>query len=63
MSRRASDRSSQAEGARKPAPGNAVPATRKPYLQPALQSYGKLVDVTGFGGSQVLDSGIGNLQT
>lgn len=62
MSRRASERSSQAEGARKPAPGTAAPASRKPYLQPALQPYGKLVDVTGFGGSQLNDSGVGSLQ-
>ena len=30
---------------------------RKPYLRPALQSYGSLVDLTRFGGSQVVDSG------
>ena len=34
----------------------------KPYSRPSLQSYGRLVDVTRFGGSLVLDSG-GNLQT
>ena len=36
-------------------------APKKPYLRPALQSYGSLVDVTHFGGSQMIDSG-GNLQ-
>lgn len=30
---------------------------RRPYVRPVLQSYGALVDVTGFGGSQLLDSG------
>lgn len=39
----------------------AGPDRKRPYSQPALQSYGSLVDVTRFGGSQLLDSG-SNLQ-
>ena len=35
--------------------------TRKAYSRPVLQCYGKLVDVTLFGGSQFVDSGsLGN---
>ncbi len=44
-----------AVGERKSAPA------KKPYLRPSLECYGGLVDVTQFGGSQVVDSGIGNL--
>ena len=38
-------------------------AERKRYHKPALESYGRVVDRTRFGGSQAIDSGIGNLQT
>ncbi|HUP41614.1 MAG TPA: hypothetical protein VM599_00235 [Thermoanaerobaculia bacterium] len=31
----------------------------KPYRRPRLVSYGRLTDVTQFGGSQVVDSGAG----
>jgi len=36
-------------------------ATRppKPYRRPRLVAYGRLTDVTQFGGSQVVDSGSG----
>jgi hypothetical protein len=49
----AADRASAALG-----PG---PATRppKPYRRPRLVAYGRLTDVTQFGGSQVVDSGAG----
>lgn len=32
---------------------------RRRYQQPSLRAYGKLVDVTRFGGSVVVDSGFG----
>lgn len=37
---------------------------RKPYRPPRLVTYGRLTDLTRFGGSQTLDSGgdLGNLQ-
>lgn len=43
-------------------PASAGKAAARQYERPALQSYGRLVDVTGFGGSQIVDSGVGNLQ-
>ena len=61
MSRRSSDRASQPEGAKESIRETAAPAAPKPYLRPVLQSYGKLVDVTRFGGSVVSDSGVGSL--
>lgn len=38
--------------------------TSKPYRSPRLVSYGRLTQVTQFGGSQILDSGgnLGNLE-
>lgn len=33
------------------------PRPRKPYRRPRLAAYGRLTDVTRFGGSQVVDSG------
>jgi hypothetical protein len=38
-----------------------ISATRppKPYRRPRLVAYGRLTDVTQFGGSQVVDSGAG----
>lgn len=32
---------------------------RRRYQRPSLRAYGRLVDVTRFGGSQVVDSGFG----
>ena len=33
------------------------PQSRRPYIRPRLVAYGRLTDVTRFGGSQVVDSG------
>lgn len=40
------------------------PSSPKPYRSPRLVSYGRLTEVTQFGGSQITDSGnnLGNLQ-
>ena len=35
---------------------------KRSYLRPALRKYGRLVDVTRFGGSQIVDSGMGTLR-
>ena len=53
-------------GDRRPAPA-APPAAaraRRPYRTPRVIRYGRLAELTGFGGSQVVDSGnnLGNLQ-
>lgn len=61
MVRTSKDTSSSADATPELARGVASAAARKPYLRPTLQSYGKLVDVTHFGGSQLLDSAA-NLQ-
>lgn len=48
-------------GDRAAAASRAPSATQppKPYRRPRLVSYGRLTDVTQFGGSQVVDSGSG----
>lgn len=61
-------RAGRARGAADPssAPSGPAPAkrSRKPYRRPRLVSYGRLAELTQFGGSQVVDSGnnLGNLQ-
>lgn len=42
----------------------ARPRSRRPYHPPRLVAYGRLTEMTRFGGSQTLDSGsnLGNLQ-
>lgn len=53
-------------GDRVSTPDGPAPETRspKPYRTPRLVSYGRLAELTEFGGSQVVDSGnnLGNLQ-
>lgn len=36
-------------------------ARRRPYAPPRLECHGRLVDLTQFGGSQVVDSGSASL--
>lgn len=47
---------------RRPPPGGSG-RTRKPYRAPRLTEYGRLTELTRFGGSQVVDSGggLGNM--
>jgi hypothetical protein len=45
---------------RRNAPREPPPAPRKPYRTPRLERHGRLIDLTQFGGSDVVDSG-GNL--
>jgi hypothetical protein len=61
MSRQASDRLDSPQSGRDSPPGDVEHAAGKPYRRPSLQTYGRLAEVTRFGGSQILDSG-GNLQ-
>jgi hypothetical protein len=49
------------QGADVSAEASPLAEERKRYLQPTLQRYGRLVDVTRFGGSVVADSGVGSL--
>lgn len=46
------------------APHPDAPPSPKPYRSPRLVSYGRLTEITRFGGSQIVDSGnnLGNLQ-
>ena len=62
MSQRKGEECSSASEACSRAREVSAPAERKQYIRPALQRYGALVDVTAFGGSQLLDSGVGSLQ-
>lgn len=67
MPRRVAPQSKVAENEGQPAIPCLRPAAgaaaRKLYVRPALQAYGTLVEVTGFGGSKQVDSGAGNLET
>lgn len=55
-------------GDRTPADSEPIPEPRarspRPYHPPRLVAYGRLTDITRFGGSQTLDTGgnLGNLQ-
>jgi hypothetical protein len=53
--------SAETAGDRASAASRPPSATRppKPYRRPRLVAYGRLTDVTQFGGSQVVDSGSG----
>ena len=62
MSQRKGGECSSASGAGSRARDVAAQAERKRYVRPVLQRYGALVDITAFGGSQLVDSGVGSLQ-
>ncbi|MDX1503671.1 MAG: lasso RiPP family leader peptide-containing protein [Thermoanaerobaculia bacterium] len=53
-----SPRAKGASAHRSSRPGDPLPP-RQPYRSPRLTSYGRLAEVTRFGGSQVVDSGSG----
>lgn len=40
-------------------PSAARPGTRRAYRPPRLKEYGRLAELTRFGGSEILDSGSG----
>lgn len=63
MGRRSNDSGLPAGGSAAPTlPDDERRVRKKGYAQPSLKAYGRLVDVTRFGGSQMLDTG-GNLQS
>ncbi len=47
------------ESAERALPSRSRQRVRKPYTPPRLKSYGRLAELTRFGGSQVVDSGAG----